>query len=103
MGTPTNMMAPPMAVCTAPPMRLGFFFETRPSSMIVALTAACAASFPYDGARNVSLPDDGAWVAHGLLAYGGVRFRAACLLRLYGLREPHVVRRARGYEFVTVR
>ena len=90
MGTPTNMMAPPMAVCTAPPMRLGFFFETRPSSMIVALTAACAASFPYDGARNVSLPD-------------GLALFAASLLRLYGLREPHVVRRARGYEFVTVR
>ena len=102
MGTPTNMMAPPMAVCTAPPMRLGFFFETRPSSMIVALTAACAASFPYDGARNVSLPDGLALFAASL-AYGGVRFRAACLLRLYGLREPHVVRRARGYEFVTVR
>ena len=57
-GTPTSMIAPPTAVCTAPPMRLGFFFpEAGPPSMMVALTeAACAAFFPYDGARNASPP-----------------------------------------------
>lgn len=122
-GTPTSMIAPPTAVCTAPPMRLGFFLpEAGPPSIMVALTeAACAASFPYDGARNPSPSAGrplraaslalatgltsmiGLWslIVSSLMVGGGSKPRVC--LRLYGLHEAMRLGAGPGDRFVTVR
>ena len=57
-GTPTSMIAPPMTVCAAPPMRLGLFAGGGPPSMTVARTALSEAlaprlpCAPYEGGRK---------------------------------------------------
>ena len=77
-GTPTSMIAPPTAVCTAPPMRLGFFFpEAGPPSMMVASLMVGGGSKPRVACDYTGSTEPCAWggvLATGSSPFGNVLF-----------------------------